>query len=149
MPELLDEAPVLSLSFMDEPPVAPLLLVAPGEVPVLPPSPVAEPAPLLVVPEADPEAEPLAEPPLPGGGALDVGPLPVVEPGLPLVAPLFDRSLEVPVDEPSPLRESPQPAKAASAAAVARATNDFLISMGLSPVQVRQELRPIHRRRVR
>lgn len=147
MLELLDEAPLRSLSFVDEPPVAPLLLVAPGEVPVLPPSPVAEPAPLPVVLEADPEANPFAELPLPGGGALDVGPLPVVEPGL--VAPLFERSLEVPVEEPSPLRESPQPAKAASAVAVTMATKDFLISMDLSPVQVRQELRPIHPPRVR
>jgi hypothetical protein len=144
VPELLDEVPVRSLSFVDEPLVVPLLLVAPGAVPVLPPSPVAaDPEPLMVpLPEAVPEADPLGEPVEPG--AEPVGPL-----GDPLGVPVFDRSFVMPVEEPSPLRESPHPAKVASAAAVTTATKDFLISMKVSPVQNRQELRPIHPRGVR
>lgn len=126
--------------------VAPLPVAEPGMVPVLPPSPVAdEPWPLIVpLPDAEPDAEPdagplaepepLAEPPLPVAEELELGapvgpPLPVAEPVVPLVeplvAPLFDRSLLVPSEEPLP----EQPAKAARAAAVTTATKDFLISM--------------------
>jgi hypothetical protein len=144
VPELLDEVPWRSLSWVDEPLVAPLpvapLPVAPGVVPVLPPSPVAdEPEPLIVPlpdaePDADPLALPLAEPPSPVAEELELGapvalPLPVAEPVAPLVeplvAPLCDRSLLVSLDEPLP----EQPAKAASAAAITTATKDFLISM--------------------
>ncbi|MGQ0522063.1 MAG: hypothetical protein ACT4P8_00195 [Betaproteobacteria bacterium] len=134
--ELLDEVPWRSLSLSDEPLVA-LLPVAPGVVPVLPPSPVAdEPEPLSVPlpdaePDADPLALPLAEPPLPVAEELELGApvVPDAEPVAPLVeplvAPLCDRSLLVPLEEPLP----EQPAKAASAAAITTATKDFLISM--------------------
>jgi hypothetical protein len=128
--ELLDELPWRSLSWVDEPLVAPLP-VAPGVVPVLPPSPVAdEPEPLIVPlpdaePDADPLALPLAEPPSPVAEELELGapvalPLPVAPLVEPLVAPLCDRSLLVSLDEPLP----EQPAKAASAAAITTATKD-------------------------